>query len=219
MDRLSNAAKIEAFQLAEELKTIMTPLFEKHMDAILSGEFSKTMMEDWAAGDKNLLTWREATGETDFEKTPAGNVEITEQEYFDHATLLVAFIKSGVELAYETMTSAGIKNESAYYESLHETPLIANTIARKKLFEMNRVISDTAEYGCYLFDHACQPLLTEFMNKVDTHLIGKNYNATANPNVDNFELVKINAAIRSHSIEICGAELREAMTAMKKIVD
>ena len=219
MDRLSNAAKIEAFQLAEELKTIMTPLFEKHMDAILSGEFSKTMMEDWAAGDKNLLTWREATGETDFEKTPAGNVEITEQEYYDHATLLVAFIKSGVELAYETMTSAGIKNKSAYYESLHETPLIANTIARKKLFEMNRVISDTAEYGCYLFDHACQPLLTEFMNKVDTHLIGKNYNATANPNVDNFELVKINAAIRSHSIEICGAELREAMTAMKKIVD
>lgn len=219
MDRLSNAAKIEAFQLAEELKTIMTPLFEKHMDAILSGEFSKTMMEDWAAGDKNLLTWREATGETDFEKTPAGNVEITEQEYFDHATLLVAFIKSGVELAYETMTSAGIKNESAYYESLHETPLIANTIARKKLFEMNRVISDTAEYGCYLFDHACQPLLAEFMNKVDTDLIGKNYNATANPNVDNFQLVKINAAIRSHSIEICGAELREAMTAMKKIVD
>lgn len=219
MDRLSNAAKIEAFQLAEELKTIMTPLFIKHMDAILSGEFSKTMMEDWAAGDKNLLTWREATGETDFEKTPAGNVEITEQEYFDHATLLVAFIKSGVELAYETMTSAGIKNESAYYESLHETPLIANTIARKKLFEMNRVISDTAEYGCYLFDHACQPLLADFMSKVDTHLIGKNYNANANPNVDNFELVKINAAIRSHSIEICGAELREAMTAMKKIVD
>ena len=219
MDRLSNAAKIEAFQLAEELKTLMTPLFEKHMDAILSGEFSKTMMEDWAAGDKNLLTWREATGETDFEKTPAGNVEIAEQEYFDHATLLVAFIKSGVELAYETMTSAGIKNESAYYESLHETPLIANTIARKKLFEMNRVISDTAEYGCYLFDHACQPLLADFMSKIDTHLIGKNYNATANPNVDNFELVKINAAIRSHSIEICGAELREAMTAMKKIVD
>ena len=219
MDRLSNAAKIEAFQLAEELKTIMTPLFIKHMDAILSGEFSKTMMEDWAVGDKNLLAWREATGKTDFEKTPAGNVEITEQEYFDHATLLVAFIKSGVELAYETMTSAGIKNESAYYESLHETPLIANTIARKKLFEMNRVISDTAEYGCYLFDHACQPLLTEFMNKVDTHLIGKNYNASANPNVDNFELVKINAAIRSHSIEICGAELREAMTPMKKIVD
>jgi ketol-acid reductoisomerase len=32
-----------------------------------------------------------------------------------------------------------MKPESAYYESLHETPLIANTIARKKLYEMNKV--------------------------------------------------------------------------------
>jgi ketol-acid reductoisomerase len=132
---------------------------------------------------------------------------------------MVAFVKSGVELAYETMLSAGIKEESAYYESLHETPLIANTIARKKLFEMNRVISDTAEYGCYLFDHACKPLLEEFMSKVSTNLIGLNYNETANPTVDNFELVQINAAIRNHSIEICGAQLRSAMTAMKKVVN
>jgi ketol-acid reductoisomerase len=219
MDRLSNPAKIEAFQLSEELKDIMRPLFVKHMDDILSGEFSKTMMEDWAEGDKNLLTWRAATGETDFEKTAAGTLEISEQDYFDNATLLVAFVKSGVELAYETMTLSGIKNESAYYESLHEAPLIANTIARKKLYEMNRVISDTAEYGCYLFDHACKPLLADFMSKVDTNLIGKNYNASANGSVDNFELVKINAAIRNHSIEICGAELREIMTAMKKIVE
>lgn len=217
MDRLSNPAKIEAFKLADELKFLMTPLFKKHMDDILSGEFSKTMMEDWANGDKNLLTWRAATGETAFEKTAAGTTEISEQEYFDHATLLVAFVKSGVELAYETMTSAGIKNESAYYESLHETPLIANTIARKKLFEMNRVISDTAEYGCYLFDHACKPLLSDFMNKVDVNLIGKNFNENAQA-VDNFELVKINNSIRNHSIEICGAELREAMTAMKKVI-
>lgn len=218
MDRLSNPAKIEAFKLAEELKKIMTPLFEKHMDDILSGHFSATMMEDWAQGDKNLLTWREATGATAFEKTPAGDVKISEQDYFDNATLMVAFVKSGVELAYETMTLSGIKAESAYYESLHETPLIANTIARKKLYEMNRVISDTAEYGCYLFDHACKPLLTDFMKKIDTNLIGKNFNDTANKNVDNFELVKINASIRNHSIEKCGAELRAAMTAMKKIV-
>jgi ketol-acid reductoisomerase len=117
------------------------------------------------------------------------------------------------------MTLSGIKNESAYYESLHEAPLIANTIARKKLFEMNRVISDTAEYGCYLFDHACKPLLADFMKKIDTNLIGGNFNETANKNVDNFELVKINESIRNHSIEICGAQLRAAMNAMKKIVD
>ena len=215
MDRLSNPAKIEAFKLADELKHLMKPLFNKHIDDILSGEFSKTMMQDWANGDKNLLTWRAATGETAFEKTTAGSHEISEQEYFDHATLLVAFVRAGVELAFEAMTDSGIIEASAYYESLHETPLIANTIARMKLAEMNRVISDTAEYGCYLFDHACKPLLTEFMKTVSTDLIGKKF--TDGNDVDNQELIRINAIIRNHPVEIVGAKLRASMTAMKVI--
>ena len=217
MDRLANPAKIKAFQLAEELKEIMRPLFEKHMDDIMSGEFSKTMMEDWANDDKNLLTWRAETGETDFEKTPAADIEISEQEYFDNGVLMVAFVKSGVELAFETMTEAGIIDESAYYESLHETPLIANTIARKKLFEMNRVISDTAEYGCYLFDHACKPLLAGFMKNIDTDVIGKNFMDAKDNGVDNKQLIAANDIIRNHPVEIVGEELREAMTAMEAI--
>lgn len=217
MDRLSNVAKIKAFEVAEELKTIMRPLFQKHQDDIMGGEFSRVMMEDWANGDKNLLTWRAATGETAFEKTPAGDIKIGEQEYFDHAVFMVSYIKAGVELAFETMVEAGIKPESAYYESLHETPLIANTIARKKLFEMNRVISDTAEYGCYLFDHACKPLLADFMKTVDTDIIGKNYNEGKDGAVDNQELIAVNDAIRNHPVEKVGAVLRKAMTAMKAI--
>ncbi|MEO6733921.1 MAG: ketol-acid reductoisomerase [Ferruginibacter sp.] len=217
MDRLSNPAKIKAFQLSEELKDIMRPLFQKHQDDIMSGEFSKTMMEDWANNDKNLLTWRAATGETAFEKTPAGDIKIAEQEYFDNGLLMVAFVRAGVELAFETMVESGIKEESAYYESLHETPLIANTIARKKLFEMNRVISDTAEYGCYLFDHACKPLLAEFMKKVDANIIGKNYNTGKDAGVDNKTLIVVNEVIRFHPIELIGGELRQAMTEMKTI--
>ncbi len=215
MDRLSNSAKIKAFELSEELKTIMAPLFQKHMDDIMSGHFSSTMMEDWANDDKNLLTWRAATAETNFEKTEATSAAIDEQEYFDHGILMVAFVRAGVELAYETMVDAGIKSESAYYESLHETPLIANTIARKKLYEMNRVISDTAEYGCYLFDHACKPLLTDFMKTIDTDVIGK---GVASTGVDNKRLIEVNAALRNHPIEAIGTTLRTAMTDMKKIV-
>jgi len=218
MDRLSNPAKIKAFELSEDLKRIMRSLFQKHMDDIMSGHFSKTMMEDWANDDKNLLTWRAETGETAFEKTPAGTMEISEQEYFDNGVLMIAFVKSGVELAFETMTEAGIKEESAYYESLHETPLIANTIARKKLFEMNRVISDTAEYGCYLFDHACKPLLADFMSKIDTDVIGKPYGAGKGNGVDNKQLISVNEIIRYHDVELIGEELRAEMTAMKSIV-
>merc|ERR1712054_506379 len=160
-----------------ELKTIMQPLYAKHQDDIITGVFSSTMMADWDNDDVNLLKWRAETAETGFEKTPAGSMHIPEQEYFDNAVLMVAMIKAGVELAFEQMTAVGMKPESAYYESLHETPLIANTIARKKLFEMNNVISDTAEYGCYLYDQACKPLLKDFMTEVDTSVIGKKYNA------------------------------------------
>lgn len=217
MDRLSNPAKIEAFRLAEQLKEVMRPLFCKHMDDIMSGEFSRTMMQDWADDDRNLLGWREQTGKTAFETTPSDPAAtISEQEYFDKGILMVAMVKAGVELAFETMTDTGIIAESAYYESLHETPLIANLIARKKLYEMNKVISDTAEYGCYLFSHAAVPLLADFMREVDTDVIGKGLHGDAG--VDNQELIAVNAAIRNHPVEVVGKTLRGHMTAMKRIL-
>jgi len=217
MDRLSNPAKVRAFILSEELKNILAPLFEKHMDDIASGHFSKTMMVDWANGDANLLKWRKATGETPFETAVSTDAEIPEQEYYDNGILMIAMVKAGVELAFDTMVDCGIKEESAYYESLHETPLIANTIARKKLYEMNVVISDTAEYGNYLFAHAAVPLLEGFMKTVDTDVIGKGF-ATTDNSVDNLDIIQINEAIRYSLIEEVGAELRSYMSAMKPIM-
>ncbi len=216
MDRLSNPAKIRAFELAEELKEIMTPLYEKHMDDILSGAFSETMMKDWADNDRNLFTWREETGQTAFEKAALTDAEIPEQEYFDNGILMIAMVKAGVELAFEIMVASGMKPESAYYESLHETPLIANTIARNKLYEMNVVISDTAEYGNYLFTHSCIPLLKDFMAKVDVDVIGKGMVVKDNC-VDNQQLIDINKQIQTHPVECIGEALRAFMDNMKAI--
>ena len=217
LDRLSNPAKIKAFDLSEELKVIMRPLYNKHMDDIMSGEFSSGMMADWAEDDAKLLGWRKETGETAFEKQANTSDEITEQEFFDKGILMVAMVKAGVELAFETMTAAGIKDESAYYESLHETPLIANTIARKKLYEMNATISDTAEYGCYLYNHACLPLLKDFMTTVNTDVIGKGLSPTDN-RVENARLIEVNKALRTHPVEVIGETLRGYMSAMKPII-
>ena len=216
MDRLSNPAKIMAYQLSEELKEILTPLFEKHMDDIMSGHFSKTMMEDWANDDKDLLAWRQQSRESAFERAVNADVEIAEQEYFDKGILMIAMVKAGVELAFDVMVSAGIKEESAYYESLHETPLIANTIARKKLYEMNVVISDTAEYGNYLFANAAKPMLADFMARIDIDVIGKGLELADN-GVDNIELIRVNEAIRYTTVEAVGEELRMHMGAMKPI--
>jgi len=218
MDRLSNPAKIKAHQVSETLKDTLRPLFEKHMDDIMEGNFSSGMMEDWANDDAKLLGWREDTGKTAFEQSSTdGAPAIREQEYYDHGILMVAMIKAGVELCFETLTAAGVIAESAYYESLHEVPLIANLIGRKKLYEMNAVISDTAEYGCYLFSHAAVPMLEDFMKSVETDIIGAGMDVKDN-GVDDRELIEVNAAIRNHPIEAVGRVLRGHMTAMKKVV-
>ncbi|MEM6396225.1 MAG: ketol-acid reductoisomerase [Bacteroidota bacterium] len=213
MNRLSDAAKVKAHELSETLKEKMKPLFEKHMEDILSGKFSERMMKDWGNQDADLLRWREETGKTSFEQTSAGGHHLAEQAYFERATLMVAFIKAGVELAFETMTKNGIKPESAYYESLHEVPLIANLIARKKLYEMNAIISDTAEYGCYLFDQACKPLLKDLVNGLDTAVIGEVFPESPAPATD--ELSAIDEVIQNHPVESIGAQLRKAMSGMK----
>ena len=218
MDRLSNPAKVVAHDLSEQLTSMMRPLFEKHQDDILSGEFSRTMMEDWANGDANLLKWREETGQSGFENAPEYSGKISDQEFFDKGILLVAMIKTGVEVAFDVMVEAGILPESAYYESLHETPLISNTISRKRLYEMNVVISDTAEYGNYLFANAAVPLLKEkLMPQITLEHIGGGLSNTSNE-VDNQKLVAINKKVRSHGVESIGEVLRGYMTDMKAIV-
>jgi ketol-acid reductoisomerase len=217
MDRLSNPDKIKAYDLSEELKDIMRPLYNKHMDDIITGDFSQGMMDDWANDDAKLLGWREETGASSFEKAKAGDMAISEQEFFDNGILMIAMVRAGVELAFEAMTAAGIKAESAYYESLHETPLIANLISRKKLYEMNKVISDTAEYGCYLFANACVPLLKDFMPQQNADVMGKG-TELKELGVDNVRLIQINEALRNHPVEVIGRELRGYMTAMKQIV-
>jgi ketol-acid reductoisomerase len=186
------------------------------MDDIIEGRFSATMMEDWKNDDVNLLTWRAETAETSFELAADSTTEISEQEYYDKGIFVVAMIKAGVELAFEAMVAAGIIEESAYYESLHETPLIANCIARNKLYEMNVVISDTAEYGNYLFTHAAVPLLETYASNLTLEQLGEGLKDSSN-NVDNARLIEVNEAIRSHGVEVIGKELRGYMTDMKKI--
>ncbi len=82
---------------------------------------------------------------------------------------------------------------------------------------MNVVISDTAEYGNYLFANVATPLLREqFMPKVATDVIGKGLGETSNF-ADNQKLIEVNEALRNHPVEVIGKELRGYMKDMKKI--
>lgn len=215
MDRLSNSAKIRAFILSEKLKNILKPIFEQHMENILNGVFSKEMMLDWENNDSKLLNWRKQTSQLPLEQAPNYQQKIQEQTYFDYGVLMVAIIKAGVELSFDTMIKSGIAPESAYYESLHELPLIANTIARKKLYEMNMVISDTAEYGNYLFCDTVVPLLKKTI--IPNLIRGDLGMSSENINVDNIVLRNTNNMIRNHKIEKIGTQLRSYMQNIKSL--
>lgn len=216
LGRLSNSAKFRACTLSNHLKKMFKPLFKKHMDDIISGDFSYNMMQDWKNQDSNLYLWRKEIQHEGFEQANVSNVVISENDYFEHGTLLVAILKAGVELSFEIMVETGIKPESAYYESLHELPLIANTIARKRFYEMNIVISDTAEYGSYLFTKRAIPILNNFLQVVRKEDIGFAY---PKENISNVQLQRLNEEIYNHPIERIGRILRSYMKDMKVIID
>ena len=44
VDRLSNSAKLRAFELAEQIKESLGFLYYKHMDDIISGHFSQQLL-------------------------------------------------------------------------------------------------------------------------------------------------------------------------------
>jgi ketol-acid reductoisomerase len=83
---------------------------------------------------------------------------------------------------------------------------------------MNVVISDTAEYGNYLFTHAAVPLLQAPASSLPLEELGGGLADSSNA-VDNLRLIEVNDAIRDHDVEIIGHELRGYMTDMKRIVE
>ncbi|QJC36073.1 ketol-acid reductoisomerase [Enterobacteriaceae endosymbiont of Donacia cincticornis] len=211
MDRLNNSNKIHVYKLSSILKEKLKPLFKLHIDNILSGKFSQNLIQDWKNNNNNLLKWRKIYKNNKFEKIKnLQNFDIKEQDYFDQGIFMITTIKSSVELSFELMIESGISPASAYYESLHELPLIANTIARKKLYEMNKVISNTAEYGNYLFTNSAIPLLKKFIKNLTTQDVG--ISNIKNTSIDNNYLYKINNKIRNHPIEKIGYILRNYMT-------
>ena len=75
---------------------------------------------------------------------------------------------------------------------------------------MNRIISDTAEYGCYLFDYECRPLLSDFMKKIDSSLMGGVYSDKTISS--RYNINEVSQSIENHSIEHVGSRLRAAMS-------
>ena len=80
---------------------------------------------------------------------------------------------------------------------------------------MNRIISDTAEYGCYLFSNEAKILFESEFKQLNFYLNG---DVKDIPNqIDNELVAKINFEIKNHPVEKIGLQLRKSMTEMKNL--
>ena len=61
-------------------------------------------------------------------------------------------------------------------------------------------------------------LYLRILKKIDVNVIGKRFDDINDLGVDNKKLIDINEILRYHPIESIGYELRDSMTAMKKII-
>ena len=79
MDRLSNPSKLKAYELSEELKSILSPLFVTHMSNIFTSNFYESMMKEWNNEDKEILHSRDTTSQIAIEQTSHTSDEINEE--------------------------------------------------------------------------------------------------------------------------------------------
>ncbi|MBX3113394.1 MAG: ketol-acid reductoisomerase [Fimbriimonadaceae bacterium] len=84
--------------------------------------------------------------------------EETETDLFGEQAVLCGGIPALIAAGAQTLIDAGYTPEVAYFECLHETRLIVDLLYRGGLTHMNRMISETAEWGGYL---AGQRLVTD----------------------------------------------------------
>jgi ketol-acid reductoisomerase len=216
MDRLGNPAKLRAFYLAEELKTIMRPLYEKHQDDIMSGEFSRTMMEDWANGDATS-----SSGAPPRRTRPS-------RRHREHgrgdpgAGVLRPRHPAGRHVQGRRgagLRGHGIRGHQGGIRLLRVTP---RDTADRQHDRAQEALRD--ERGDLRHRRVRLLPLRPRLPPAAGGLHGRHRDGRhrrglgGDTTVDNQELIRVNEAIRSHPVEVIGKTLRGYMTAMKSIL-
>ncbi|HEY5046398.1 MAG TPA: ketol-acid reductoisomerase [Rhizomicrobium sp.] len=76
--------------------------------------------------------------------------EECESDLFSEQAVLCGGLVELIRAGFDTLVEAGYAPEMAYFECLYEVKLIVDLIYERGLADMNRAISNTAEYGGYV---------------------------------------------------------------------
>jgi len=160
---------------------------------------------------KIALAMSKATG-----LTRAGVMECTfEQETYEDLFGEQAVLCGGtvqlVKYGFETLTEAGYPPEMAYFECLHELKLIVDLIYEGGIQKMNKVISNTAEWGEYvsgpkIIDPSVKVRMKEVLKDIEDGTFAKAWMDEAHSGSK--KLLKNREDLGEHPIEKVGKEIR-----------
>jgi ketol-acid reductoisomerase len=137
--------------------------------------------------------------------------EETETDLFGEQVVLCGGVAELVRTAFETLLEAGYQEEIAYTACLHELKQTVDLMQAHGIAGMNRLISNTAEYGEYVVGPR---IITEegkrAMRDVLSDIRSGNFaKAWAKENRDGQPLLRgRREALASHPLERVGAQLR-----------
>jgi ketol-acid reductoisomerase len=156
--------------------------------------------------------------------TRAGVLECTfEQEtyedLFGEQNVLCGGMVDLMKYGFEVLTEAGYPPEMAYFEVLHEVKLIVDLVHEGGIQRMNRVISNTAEWGQYvngpkLIDRGVKERMKESLKAIEDGSFAKAWIEESKKGCPN--LLKQRKALAEHPIEIVGKKIRSLFERVKE---
>ncbi|KPK90307.1 ketol-acid reductoisomerase [bacterium SM23_31] len=156
--------------------------------------------------------------------TRAGVMESTVEEetvtnLFGEQSVLCGGIVELIKAGFETLVQAGYQPEIAFFECMHEIKPIIDLFYKEGLAEMNRRISNTAEFGEYIsgprvIGEQTRTAMKSVLRDIQDGAFAKRWMEEHRSGEKIFEsLRKVSA---THPIEKVGAQMRKKMPWLKE---
>lgn len=155
--------------------------------------------------------------------TRSGVMESTVEEetvtnLFGEQSVLCGGIVELIKAGFETLVEAGYQPEIAFFECMHEIKPIIDLFYREGLAEMNRRISNTAEYGEYssgprIINEQTRNEMKKVLKDIQSGVFADQWIQDIESGSKRFK--ELRQRSESHPIEKVGAEMRKKMPWMK----
>ena len=140
--------------------------------------------------------------------------EECETDLFGEQSVLCGGMVELIRAGFETLVEAGYAPEMAYFECLHEVKLIADLVYERGIADMNKAISNTAEYGEYvtgprLINEATKAEMRRVLADIQSGRFARDWVLENKAGQPAFKAMRAQGA--AHPIEEVGRRLRAMM--------